>query len=234
MSDFEPLFSILTVIILITAYLLLCFTKLLSKKLTFKPGKKKPDALIIYSRRISGFLLFGVIPFIILLATSKDHLQEYGLNFKNLPATFRWLCIFMPVVVVFDFFMARSEKNLSAYPQIRETEWNYATLLKSTLSWILYLAGYEFMFRGFLLFSCSHYFGSSMSIAINTLIYSLAHINKGISEILGAIPLGIILCIITLNTGSILFAFIIHVTLALGNEWFSIYANPEITIGKTL
>jgi membrane protease YdiL (CAAX protease family) len=224
----------LTVIILLTAYLLFCFTKLLSKKLTFKPGIKNPDVFMILSRRISGFLLFGVIPFIILLATSKEPLHEYGLNFKNFPATLRWLCLFMPVVVVFDFFMARSEKNLSSYPQIREKEWSYATLLKSTLTWILYLAGYEYMFRGFLLFSCSHYFCSSLSIAINTLIYSLAHINKGISEILGSIPLGIILCIITLNTGSIVFAFIIHVTLALGNEWFSIYANPEITIVKTL
>jgi membrane protease YdiL (CAAX protease family) len=103
-------------------------------------------------------------------------------------------------------------------------------LIISSLGWIVYLLAYEFLFRGFLLFTCIQSFGIWPAIIINILIYSFAHIPQGLKETAGAIPFGLILCYITILSGTIWPAFILHAVLAISNEWFSIYNNTEITI----
>jgi uncharacterized protein len=42
------------------------------------------------------------------------------------------------------------------------------------------------------------------------------------------LPLGIVLGIVTVQTGNIWVAFVVHVVLALSNEWFSLKAHPEM------
>ena len=66
------------------------------------------------------------------------------------------------------------------------------------------------------------------AIALNCILYALAHFYKGPGEILGAIPVGILLCYLTLHTGNIWSAVIIHSTMALSNEWFSIRSHPNM------
>jgi membrane protease YdiL (CAAX protease family) len=70
------------------------------------------------------------------------------------------------------------------------------------------------------------------AIAVNTSIYALIHLPKGKRETIGAIPLGIVLCLITSYTGTIWAAFWIHCTLALTNEWFSIKYTKDIVLNK--
>jgi len=62
----------------------------------------------------------------------------------------------------------------------------------------------------------------------------LIHVPKGLRESVGAIPLGILLCYISLSTGSILAAILVHVIMALTNEWASLKRNPEIKLYKKL
>jgi membrane protease YdiL (CAAX protease family) len=94
----------------------------------------------------------------------------------------------------------------------------------------LYLLGYEIMFRGFLLFSCLNEMNILSAIAINISIYALIHIPKGFKEVAGSLPLGILLCLMTIYTGTIWAAFMTHGILALSNEWFSLKYHPEISI----
>jgi len=39
------------------------------------------------------------------------------------------------------------------------------------------------------------------AIIINTILYSATHFYKGVQEVIGAIPLGIVLCLLTIDTG---------------------------------
>lgn len=96
--------------------------------------------------------------------------------------------------------------------------------MASALSWIAYLFSYEVLFRGLLLFSAREAIGYWPAIILNTGIYSLVHYPKGIKETLGAVPFGIIICVLTFKTGNMLIAFFTHTILALSNEWLSIHA----------
>jgi membrane protease YdiL (CAAX protease family) len=98
--------------------------------------------------------------------------------------------------------------------------------------WILYLFGYEFMFRGVLLFPLAGELGVWPAIAVNTALYSVSHVPKGLSEAAGAIILGLILCVLTLASGTIWIAFFTHVALALTNSFTAMKYHPEMHYSK--
>jgi membrane protease YdiL (CAAX protease family) len=193
-------------------------------------GIKSAMKLRVYFRQISGFIFLGCIPALVILTILPGGLAEYGLGFSIGANMLYYTFLLAIIVVVINFFASKSPLNLERYPLIRVKEWNAKLLAMSSLGWIIYLIGYEFMFRGFLLFACIDYFGIWPSVAINILIYSFSHIPQGFKEVAGAIPFGFILCYFTILSGTIWAAIILHIVLALSNEWFSIYNNDEISV----
>ena len=122
----------------------------------------------------------------------------------------------------------KNPKKYHALPETKIGKINKNRKTKIIFGWIIYLLGYEILFRGIFLFPLAAILGVWPAIAINTLFYSGSHIPKGIKEAIPAIPFGIILCLITLLTGSILAAFIIHLGLALTSTFASIKFKPKI------
>ena len=100
--------------------------------------------------------------------------------------------------------------------------------MKNALGWTIYLFGYEILFRGILLFPLVTEFGVWQAIAVNVALYSATHIPKGLDETIGAIPLGIVLSLLTLQTGTIWIAFLVHVTMALTNSFTALKHHPEM------
>jgi membrane protease YdiL (CAAX protease family) len=66
------------------------------------------------------------------------------------------------------------------------------------------------------------------AIAINVALYAATHIPKGIEETIGAVPLGIVLCILTLQTGTLWIAIFVHVALAWTNSLTALKFHPDI------
>ncbi len=184
----------------------------------------------VAAQRLSGLLLFGLGSMIAgqwLLVRSPD---DYGLNGDYLPLSLGWALLLALVVVPLNYFAARQPDNLAVYPQMRIKRWSRGLLLVSALTWIAYLLGYEYMFRGLLLMGCAESWGEWPAIAINVCVYALAHVPKGHKEAIGAIPLGLLLCLFSLHTGNIWAAWLIHSTMALANEWFSLRFHPEMQL----
>ena len=74
--------------------------------------------------------------------------------------------------------------------------------------------------------------GMWIAIAINTAMYSATHIPKGLDETIGAIPLGIVLCLLTIASGTIWIAFLVHVAMAWTNSLTAFKFHPEIGYKK--
>jgi membrane protease YdiL (CAAX protease family) len=147
---------------------------------------------------------------------------------KNSLVTLIVVIITAIITLSISWITSRSKENLATYPQIREKEWTISLLSLSAISWIAYLFAYEFMYRGFLLFSCYYAFGTWPAIIINISLYSLTHLVKNKREGIGAFFIGIVLCSLVLYVGSLWVAFYIHVIMALSNEWFSIRIHPDM------
>lgn len=193
-------------------------------------GKEKSLILIIVFQKLFGIIMFGIIPFLIFFVVFPCNLTDYGLKFSNLLISLYLILLLSAILIPMIFFTSGKSENLKHYPQIRVKEWNIKLIIINSLIWIAYLLAYEFLFRGILLFSWVYVIGVWPAIAINTSIYACTHIPKGFKEAIGAIPFGIILCIITLITGNIWVAFFAHVLLALSNDYFALYHNLEMKI----
>ena len=185
----------------------------------------------IFFTKYFGFLSMGVgATLVCLIFIPEISLADYGLTFKPEYALFTllWIVGLSAVVIPLAYISAKKPKNLENYPQIRAKVWTRKTYYLNLLGWALYLFGYEFLFRGVLLIPLVEPLGVWTAIAINIALYSATHIPKGLDETIGAIPLGLLLCILTLQSETIWIAFIVHVAMAWTNSLTALKFHPDI------
>jgi len=179
-------------------------------------------------RRISGFVFLGLIPCSIWISCFE--LYPLFLNDASIfskPFLY-WSAAMFLFIFITVITASKQPGHLQKYPQIRMKEWSTGLLLLNILSWALHLLAYETLFRGILLFSLIPEYGTWAAIAINGLLYSLAHLPKGWKETLGSFPFAVLLCLASVDTGSVWLAFIIHVTLAVSNDLVAIKKQPDM------
>jgi membrane protease YdiL (CAAX protease family) len=137
------------------------------------------------------------------------------------------------VVIIMSFFSTKSDASLEIYPEIRVRFWRYHIVWKSALTWIIYILAYELFYRGLLLQSLLLHMGEIQAIVACTALYSLSHYFKQNRLTVLSMVWGVVACLIVLRTGSLLATIIIHLTLALSVEWFSIRHHREMYIRRT-
>ncbi len=206
----------------------------LNKLLAIKIWKSNPDldhqVKQVVLQRTWGLLFLGIISIVIIQLLLKGNLRDYGLGISFLAPPPWWSYLFIPIILVAGYFSAKKPGNLAQYPQMRIKEWTPGILALSGISWVIFLIAYEFLFRGFLLYASLEVMDPWAAIALSCSIYAFAHLYKGPGETFGAIPMGILLCYLTLLTGNIWSAVGLHSVMALSNEWFSIRMNPDLKV----
>ena len=201
---------------------------LLVSWLTGRLGDEQAQESKIYLQRLVGVCCYGIIPALVFFAGLGYKGSDLGLSWQWTLADLWWTLGLSALAVILSYLGARKPESLAMYPEIRRPVWGQRTLLFSALTWTAYLFAYELTFRGFLLFICERAFGPGPAIAVNTAIYALVHVPKRMTEGVGALILGLVLCLVTLQTGTIWVAFLVHVALSLSNEWFSLRNHPNI------
>jgi membrane protease YdiL (CAAX protease family) len=199
-------------------------------KLESNDGNKVRSRIIsIYIwRKLSGFILFGVVTAILALAFFKVRLPEYGLTIGSSLEFWPWLILASAFFILLNLFNSRNPEIREKYPEMRLQTWNYPMMFLAATGWVIYLAGYEFLFRGLLLFGCYNAFGYWPAIVINLALYAALHLPKGLKEATATIPFGILICYLTLETHSILPAILIHSLQAVSCEISCLWRNPDM------
>jgi membrane protease YdiL (CAAX protease family) len=196
-----------------------------------KYNKNEASAKHILFTKYFGFFSMGIVaPVVLMLFLPKYSFAQIGLTFYKETAleTLYWIVGLSLVTIPIVYFSAKKPKNLVNYPQIRATVWTKKLMIQNALGWAAYLFGYELLFRGVLLFPLADELGIWSAIAINVALYSATHIPKGLDETIGAAPLGLVLCLLTLSTGTIWIAFIVHVFMAWTNSFTALHFHPDM------
>jgi len=222
MDQFEFIVAILWAVIGFAAYYFLAHRKSAS-------GKVRE----ILAQRGWGVFFMGFVSLLIIFLVLKDKPSSYGFGFSFLRPPPWWSYLILPLVIIASYFQSSSPANLAIYPQIRIEAWSGRLVALSGLSWIAFLVAYEFFFRGFLLFASLTVLDPWAAVALNCSLYGFAHFYKGPGETFGAIIVGVLLCYLTLLTGNIWSAVVIHSLMALSNEWFSLSAHPKMKLVRT-
>ncbi len=90
---------------------------------------------------------------------------------------------------------------------------------------IVFLIVYECFFRGLLLFLAISMAGVYIAVSVNIMFYMLIHFFSNKKEILGTVPFGIILCVLSFLNESVWPAITVHLALALTYEILLLQAS---------
>lgn len=179
-----------------------------------------------------GVLIYGILPAAAYILIFGGNLRDIGLRWVNSPIYFLILAIVIPIVAIIASKAAKNPEQLKVYPLMRIREWTGGYFFLSVAGWGAYIFSYEFLLRGLLLYLWLPS-GIWTAVIINITVYFLMHIAKGMREALSSVVFGIILCLLTIKSGSIIPAFLLHVSLSISTEWFSIKYNPDMSFIKS-
>lgn len=188
-------------------------------------GKKK----YILLTRYYGALIFGLVPILFYVLVGRHPLTGLGLTLPQGDLVWHLLAILLLMAAVpVSFYQAKSKQNLDHYPQIREVEWTSSLIIHNAVSWMVYLVGYEILYRGLLWFPLQESFGVPIAMLVNLGFYSITHSAKSFREGLATLPIGFLLLLLAWKTESIFYAVLVHWTMALCNSFFSVRHHPNM------
>ncbi len=188
----------------------------------------------IFFTKIMGFILMGIIPFLLSFFLFQNPLDQLGFVIPSAKLSFsiKTILILSVIALPIGFFGSKQQKSLALYPQIRIYDWTSRSLFISLFGWVIYLLGYEFLFRGFMLLPVADILGFWPAIIISTVLYSATHLPKGIGEAFGALPLGVLFGIVCLIGDNFWIGFFVHIIMSWSVNLASIYWNPKMTFRR--
>jgi membrane protease YdiL (CAAX protease family) len=194
-------------------------------------GRMAPAALEITAvvrQRVLGGLLLG-LPLIATIVLGLGHSPgRYGLGTPDWASTMAWVAGMAVILVPILRVAARQPHHWQTYPQMRLARWDRRRWWTNTLSWLVYLLGYECLFRGVLLSWLVAELGTWPGILTMNALYAFAHVDKDAGEAWGSAVMGVLFAVMTLQTGAIWAAVAVHWLIAAGSESFAIRANPAL------
>jgi membrane protease YdiL (CAAX protease family) len=186
----------------------------------------------ILFNKLAGFIFFACIPGALCFSLWHTDFSSFGITLKKIVENWYWLVGLPALIYLVNYFSAKNPDVYAHYPQMRIKVWSAGTFLLSSLGWFIYLVGYEFLFRGILLLSCAEAFGLWPAVTINIAIYSAIHLTNGLKETIGAIPFGLIACLLMLYSGTLLIPIAMHISLSMSTEFYTIRNNPDMKFIK--
>jgi uncharacterized protein len=204
-------------------------TRILGKIWRRNATPRHAETFRVVSNRLVLVLLYGVVPVFLIPRVFGVPLTAFGTALPGDWISLGATVVLTGVATLVALTNPRRRLVTAEYPMIRLAEWSGATVLANTLSWFLYLLAYEFMFRGLLLYAFVP-LGVPLAIAVNVSLYVTTHLVKNLQEGVASFPFGVLLCGLTLYSGSFLPAFVIHLALALATTHGSLALHPRMAI----
>ncbi len=166
--------------------------------------------IAVISHYLLVFFFFFVLPAIIIKFVFKEKLKEYGFNFKNFNKGIKFIIIVLPILVALIWFSSFQKEFQTEYPLSKEVIGVLHKFVIIEIVYLFYYIGWEFLFRGFVLFGLEKKLGLWLAIMIQTIPSTLLHYTKPSGEIILSLIAGFVLGYYVLKYRSVSFAIIIH------------------------
>ncbi len=175
----------------------------------------------IYWFCMDGALMF-ILPVLSIKFVFKQKLSDYGLQFGNWKYGLITTGIFFIVMFITVWIVSGSETFASTYPQggpkVKES---LMIFFLYEMSIVFYMLGWEFFWRGYMLFGLLPKFGW-YSIFIQMIPFFILHKGKPELELFGSILAGIILGVQAIRARSFIYAWIIHALVMISVDGISV------------
>jgi membrane protease YdiL (CAAX protease family) len=168
---------------------------------------------------VAFFLMFGVPSFVATLVL-KRHPSELGLQMGDMQYGGRVLVVALPVALLIAYLGSADRAVQSEYPLAKSVIGQPRLFLIVEVFYLVYYVGWEFLFRGFMLFGLSRRYGALLAVLVQTIPSAIVHIGKPAAESFAAILAGIAFGYIALEAQSIVYPLILHATVGIATDVF--------------
>lgn len=146
-------------------------------------------------------ILYLVVPLFFILFVFRAQPQEYGFSFGDWKAGLALTAIGILFMAPIIYYLGRSDESMRSY---------YKPFLQG-LPWTTFLDlfGWEFMFRGWILFAYARKFGAE-ALWLQAVPFAVAHISKPEVETMSTIFGGFAFGWVAWRTRSFVWPFLIH------------------------
>ncbi|MHA1231174.1 MAG: CPBP family glutamic-type intramembrane protease [Candidatus Helarchaeota archaeon] len=157
-----------------------------------------------------AFILFFVVPILIIKYYFKEDLKKYAFQWGNKKFNLIWTIIGICIAPIFLF--NNDPSLLHEYPLTRLVLDNIGLFIIYNAMYIFYYIGYEFIYRAYLQFGLINKNTKKeliVIISIQTIITTLFHIGKPLTEIVAAALVGPLFGYLTLKGKSFVWPVLI-------------------------
>lgn len=190
--------------------------------------------LIEYLYWFVGDFLTFILPSVLLIKFCfKQPLSEYGFKFGDWKSGIKLTLLFLLIMIPIIWFLSASSDFSQKYPHLSTAKdsWNIFFIYEAGM--FVYMIGWEFIWRGFMLFGMEKKFGF-YSVFIQMIPFVILHNGKPFLETFGAIPGGIALGILALRTRSFYYCVAVHLGVMYSIDIFSVLRYRANDYGVSL
>lgn len=227
--DFDTVFVMLTATVLLILFHENCSSSVYRQYLPFI-GPESPlfDLYPAFYWFGSSLVVLGLLPLFLGSFVLQRPASSFGIGWGDvrfgLPVVLILYFAFLPILVGVSYSPAFQTK----YPLFSEAGQDWTHLIGYELGYAIYFIGWEFLFRGFMLFGLYPRLGR-YAVLIQTIPFAILHFGKPQAETLAAVAAGIILGALALRTRSFWYGWLLHTLIAISND-----ALALIQQGKSL
>ncbi len=193
----------------------------------------KDPYLFEYLYWFIGDLFTFILPtFLIIKLFFKEKIKDYGFRIGDWKIGLTFSIVFLFIMIPVIWFISASDVFTQKYPHLSSARDSWNIFIIYELGMLLYMIGWEFLWRGFMLFGLEKKFGF-YSIFIQMIPFVILHNGKPFIETLGAIPGGIALGWLALRTRSFYYCVVVHIGVMYSIDLISVirFRTNEYGIG---
>lgn len=176
---------------------------------------------------ISTFIGYLIIPVLFVKFVFRKRLRDFGMSLQG--ALKHWkiyvglYLIVLPAVYIVSF----TPSFQKTYPFYEHASRSLFDFFAWQALYAMQFMALEFFYRGFMIHGLKHRFGI-YAILVPIIPYCMIHFGKPLPETLGAIIAGVALGMLALHTRTIWLGVIIHISVAVTMDFFSLLNQGKI------
>lgn len=160
---------------------------------------------ITSTKAYDRFIFYFIIPVLLILLLFREPLSAYGFTLGNWKAGLLWTAVSCLIMAAILYFVARTPSMQAYYHARAPKEIMRLIYLNGVELW-----GWEFIWRGFMLFGLASIIGPGPAILLQAVPFAFMHLGKPEVETLSTIFGGIGFGFVAWQTESFVYPFLIH------------------------
>lgn len=164
-------------------------------------------------------IFYFVIPMLVIVLLFRESPREYGFTWGNWRVGLLWTVVGCVGMAVILWFVARSS-GMQSYYEARAPENIWRVIYITGVD----LFGWEFIWRGLMLFAFARAFGPGPAIFLQAVPFAFMHLGKPEIETFSTIFGGAAFGFVAWQSGSFVYPFLIH--------WFIATFTQLIALGR--